>query len=136
MSAALTRENPFAAPTDDALETGFVRVKLTRKGHGYRGARENSEVVLYHTEAKNLIDTEMATVVQTSKARKEPWRRVEVIAGEGTQFGVVSDSDGVLKIAVRHKDQSWPAGDTEVPQSGFNEILEGNTAYVIESDGK
>lgn len=117
--------------TDETIEPDFVRVKLTRKGHQYRGAREGSEIVVYKTEAANLVKDEMATIIQEASKRVARWETVEILAAEGTQFGVVSNEGGKLVLAVKQPHKPWPGAEAEAPQSGFNQIGEGASRYVV-----
>jgi hypothetical protein len=61
------------------------------------------------------------------------WNQVELIADEGTQFGIECDSSGLLSVMIRFPGKSWPHNRKE-PMSGLNTIEPGNVCYVVSSD--
>ncbi len=61
------------------------------------------------------------------------WNQVEMIADEGTEFGIECDSDGLLSIVIRGEGKPWPHGRKE-PTSGRNTIEPGNVCYLVKND--
>lgn len=60
------------------------------------------------------------------------WRRVEIIAAEGTEFGIVLDVEGDLSLVTRRAGEEWPHGHE--PTSGINTIAPGERAYRVSND--
>jgi hypothetical protein len=61
------------------------------------------------------------------------WNQVELVADEGTEFGIECDSGGLLSIVIRSAGKDWPH-DRKEPTSGRNTIEPGNICYVVTSD--
>jgi 5-deoxy-D-glucuronate isomerase len=61
------------------------------------------------------------------------WKRVRIVAEVGTEFGIISDTDGELVVCAKPaKKKKWPHGIE--PQAGRNTIGEGCNSYIVMMD--
>lgn len=61
----------------------------------------------------------------------EQFHTVRVYAAEGSQFGVLKNSDGVLELVVkREKEDGWPHGKKPDPGT-TSTIMPGYKCYVV-----
>lgn len=62
------------------------------------------------------------------------WHTVEVVAAEGTEIGLVEDTDyGLLTAIVRRQGEPWPHG-MEPKVGGINTIAPGHRVYCVRAD--
>lgn len=65
---------------------------------------------------------------------KKRWFQVEIVALEGTELGILNDTEGgALTLTSRRFGESWPHGME--PLSGLNTIVPGCRVYAVVSDG-
>jgi len=60
------------------------------------------------------------------------WNKVKVIGYTGTEFGIVSDSDGQLVLVFRNPGEDWPHG--QEPSAGRNIIQGDCKSYIVMQD--
>jgi hypothetical protein len=57
------------------------------------------------------------------------WHKVKVLLVEGTECGIVKNSDGELVLTFRKKGEDWP--HNVAPTMGEMTVQEGYTSYVV-----
>ena len=63
---------------------------------------------------------------------KAVWHTVEIVAAEGTEFGLVEELGGTLTVIARRQGEDWPHGME--PKSGVNVIAKGCRVYCVQTD--